>query len=288
MTISSNTKLYCLIGHPVSKSLSPYIHNSSFKANGIDARYLTFDVEEERLGDAVKGIKALGIEGFNVTIPHKINIIKYLDEVDDDAKLLGAVNTVKNVDGKLIGYNTDGEGFLKSLYENGVDPVNKNVLIIGAGGAARAIALKLAQIGVSKIIILNRTKDRAKSLAQYISDKFPEVFIDTYSLDESFLHRDNRIINDMDLVINCTSIGMYPEDNEEPIDPLIFNSSATIVDIVYKPLLTNFLQKAKKNGNNVIGGIHMLVNQAILSEEIWLNCKISLKIVEGIKKDLEI
>ena len=157
MDINAKTNLLCLIGNPVEHSFSPNIHNYLIKKNNLNMKYVCFNVKSGELENAIKGVKALGIKGCNVTIPHKVKIIDYLDEVDKNALLIGAVNTVKNEDGKLIGYNTDGIGFIKSITDKGYDIAGKKVLIIGAGGAARSIAVEMASIGAKEINLRNRS-----------------------------------------------------------------------------------------------------------------------------------
>jgi len=279
MNLNSDTKAFCLIGRPVSKSLSPYIHNYIFNENQINAKYLAFDISEDSLKEAVEGIKALKIKGFNVTAPYKVKIIKYIDEIDKEASLIGAVNTVLNLDGKLIGYNTDGRGFFHSLKKANIDITNKNILIIGAGGAARAIAINLSLNGANKIKIVNRTVDKAKELANYISYKFPQIKTSGDSIK-------NVEASDIDIVINCTSVGMYPYGESLVLNPCVFNKTTTICDIVYKPLYTKFLSIAKKNGYKVITGIDMLLYQGILSNEIWLNKRIDVESIERIRRKL--
>jgi shikimate dehydrogenase len=277
--LDANTDLYCLIGHPVSKSLSPLIHNASFKKNNINAAYVVFDISEDRLKEAIDGIKALGIKGFNVTIPYKEKIMDFLDELSQEAKTIGAVNTVKNEEGKLIGYNTDGIGFLKSLEVRNVVLKDKKVVILGAGGASRAISMTLANEGVSEILILNRTIDKARKLANDVIKKFPNIMC-TYSRIDDY--KENNF-QDTDIVVNCTSVGMFPYDDLMPIDPMLFPLKAIICDIVYKPLKTKFLEKASQLGCKTIGGIDMLIYQGVLSEEIWFNEKID---VENVKRML--
>lgn len=274
MKIDSSTELYCLIGHPISKSLSPEIHNYSFNQNNINARYLALDVLEDGLREAVDGIRHLGIKGVNVTIPHKVDIIKYLDEIDEEARLLGAVNTVKNENGKLIGYNTDARGFISVLEDKNIEIKGKNIALLGAGGAARAIAIMLAKEEIEQITIFNRTVEKAQLIVSEISDEFPKVLGSAESLGDSELD-----FGSVDILINCTSVGMYPKDDEMPLDPKLLKSDAVICDIVYKPLKTKLLKAAEENGQTAIGGLNMLIYQGILSEEIWLNKKMDKDIV---------
>ncbi|WP_130807166.1 shikimate dehydrogenase [Senegalia massiliensis] len=261
MNIDSYTNLFCLIGNPISKSLSPYIHNTNFKFNDINAVYLSFKVEN--LEQAILGIKSLSIKGFNVTLPYKQEIIKYLDEIDPLAEKIGAINTVKNIDGKLIGFNTDGLGFMKSLKDRKIQLKNKNILIIGAGGASRAISFTIANESIKSLTIINRNNKRALSLIKDIKSKFK-------NLDLRFLEKQD-IKDNYDIIINTTSVGMYPNEKENPLDTSLFSDETIVYDIIYKPKETLFLKYAKEEGKTTINGLDMLVNQAILSERIWIS-----------------
>lgn len=277
MNIDWNTDVYCLIGNPISKSLSPKIHNYIFSLNNKNSVYLAFKVEEN-LKTVIHSFRALNIKGFNVTIPYKVEIMKYLDGIEEDAKVLGAVNTVKNVNGKLVGYNTDGTGFIKSLKKEGIKIENKNFIILGSGGASQAISKKLAMEGAKKIVILNRTVEKAITLGKSIKNMFNQVDVYCDSLDNVCKYLET------DVVINCTSIGMYPNESLSPVDSTIFNKNTVICDIIYKPIETKFLRDAKQNNAKTIGGLSMLINQAILSQQIWSNSNNEiLKYFEKIK-----
>lgn len=265
MDISWNKDLYCLIGNPITKSLSPIINNSYYKIIGKNNIYLAFNVEEKDLPDIINAFKILKIRGFNVTLPHKIRIMDYLDHLSEEAAILGAVNTVKNENGRLIGYNTDGVGFLKSLEIEGIDIEGKNILILGAGGAARAISISLAMKGARKIIIGNRTISNAKRLADKISNQFPKVIVEYSSLGLKGILREK-----VHMIVNCTSVGMYPDINISPIDIYGFNDNLIVYDIIYKPKKTKLTELAKERGYYTINGISMLINQALCSQEIWL------------------
>lgn len=267
MIIDADTKLYCLIGTPVSKSLSPNIHNLIFQYNLINAKYLAFNIKNtSELEKAVEGIRALGIQGFNVTIPYKIAIMKYLDEIDEKAKILGAINTVVNIDGKLKGFNTDGDGFVKSLKDIGVDLKNKKIALIGAGGAAHSIAVSLAYEGTNELIIFNRTIENANNLKQLVKTYFPLINVSCYEIgDETY------IPNNIDILINTTPIGMYPNINDIPISLNLFTTNTMIYDIIYKPKKTKLLLEAEKLGYKTLNGLDMLINQAIYSQQIWTN-----------------
>ena len=262
--ISYKTSLYGLIGSPVEKSLSPDIHNLSFSNNDIDSVYLAFDVKSDCLEDAINGMKSIGVKGFNVTIPHKVDIIKYLDGLDEEAEMLGAVNTVKYKDEKLIGYNTDGRGFIELLKANDVSIKGSSAVVIGAGGASRAICMLLAKEGLKKLNIINRTIEKAIKVKEEIENIF-DVEIEVGILDD---------YSNCDILINTTSVGMYPNIDKIPFDLNLIPIKTVVVDIIYKPLQTKLLLEAKKSGHKTIEGIGMLINQAIFSEEIWFDKKL--------------
>ncbi|SCG83286.1 shikimate 5-dehydrogenase [Proteiniborus sp. DW1] len=265
MKIDSDTKLYCLIGNPISKSLSPLIHNSIFEYNSINAKYLAFNIDNSAaLEKVVHGLRALKVKGFNVTMPYKIEIMRYLDEIDEKAKILGAINTVLNIDGKLIGFNTDGDGFIKSLKDKEIDIKGKKALLVGAGGAAHSIAVSLAYEGIKEIIIVNRNIQNAHKLQKLIKSIYPNVHVRCYKLEQ-----EEDIPKDIELLVNTTPIGMYPNIEDIPISPSRFNSRTLFYDIIYKPLNTKFILEAGELGYETINGIDMLINQAIYSQEIW-------------------
>jgi len=266
MNINWDTKLYCLIGNPIDKSLSPLIHNEIFKILYKNSIYLAFNIEDNKLKDTIDGFKAINIQGFNVTIPYKKTIIEYLDDLSPEAKMLEAVNTVKNQDGKLIGYNTDGQGFLQTLIDNGIDIKDKNVLLLGAGGAAYAIGISLSMNGIKSIYIVNRTKEKAIKLGRDIKRLNNNVSISTGDFSLKGINK-----KEIDIIINATSIGMYPLENMSPIELNGFKENPIVYDIVYKPMETKLIQDAKSRGFKTFNGISMLLDQAILSQKIWLN-----------------
>jgi len=266
MYINWNTSLYCLIGNPVDKSLSPIIHNEIFKILEKNAVYLSFNIENNKLRDAIEGFKAINVKGFNVTVPFKKTIIQYLDGLSPEAKTLKAVNTVKNENGLLIGYNTDGEGFYKTLLDNGIEIKNKNILLLGAGGAAFAIGITLSTKEINGIFIANRTKEKAVFLENEIKKLNKNVI--TCADD---LKLENVKKEDIDIIINATSIGMYPMEKMSPIELKGFKENTVVYDIVYKPKETKLIKEAKKMGLKTLSGLSMLFEQAILSQKIWLN-----------------
>lgn len=278
MSISSKTKVYSVIGHPVSQSFSPKIHNYLFEKYDIDAVYVSYDVDVNSLKEGIEGIRYLGIMGTNVTIPHKIEVMKYLDVIDEKAKLFGAVNTIKNIDGKLYGYNTDGTGLTKSLKDvSGETMEGKRVLIIGAGGACRSIAIQLAIENVASIEIVNRSIQKAQSIVDTINDNFITKAIATSKV---ITQKD---IDNIDILINTTPIGMGTE--ESPIDvSLIPPKNMIIADAVYKPHKTAFIKWGLKNNLNVAYGIQMLINQGVHSFSIWTGITPTLEDTENILK----
>lgn len=262
MDINANTKTICLLGHPIKHSFSPTIHNYLFNKYSKNNIYICFDVDESSLENSIKGIKALDIKGCNVTIPYKVNIIKYLDSVDENAMLIGAVNTIKNEGGMLKGYNTDGRGFVKSILDKNYNIKGKNIMIMGAGGACRSIAIELSSQGANSIQIRNRSLEKAQEIVDSINSNFNTKA----SCSKDIII--NNSLEDIDILINTTPIGM--ESNLCPIDTsIIINKDILVCDIVYKPHETTFLKWAKKNKLQIIYGIDMLINQALEAFYIW-------------------
>lgn len=266
MEVSGKTKVFCVIGDPIEHSLSPIMHNAAFRHLKIDAVYVAFNVKEKMLEDAVKGMRSFGICGMNVTMPHKTAIIKYLDESGPVANFVGAVNTVLNADGKLLGFNTDGIGALRALEENGVKPKGKRVLLLGAGGAGRAIAFQLAQ-ETDELVVLNRDVNKARLLAGVLRKRFNKKVVGN-GLSHNVL---KNWIGDVDVLINATSVGMHPHQDETPVDKSLLRPNLTVMDIVYNPVETRLLKEAKSAGAKVIYGTEMLVFQGAASFEIWFN-----------------
>ncbi|MEY8347870.1 MULTISPECIES: shikimate dehydrogenase [Bacillus cereus group] len=255
-------QLYGVIGNPIGHSLSPLMHNDAFENCSIDAHYHAFLVEEMALGEAVKGLKALGVSGFNVTTPHKVSIMKYLDEIDPLAKQIGAVNTVVQRDEKLIGYNTDGIGYVRSLQSISKDPLDqKRILLLGAGGACRAIYFSLADAGVKEIDIANRTVEKANQLIAGCQGKITSHAL---SLEQATEKQKNY-----DIIIHTTTIGMYPHVQSTPLQIQSLKQGTIVSDIIYNPFETKLLQDAKAQGAIVQNGIDMFVYQGALAFEMW-------------------
>ena len=258
-------KIYGVIGDPIAHSLSPDIHNDAFRQAGIEARYFPLRVTAEDLADAVKGMKAIGVSGFNVTIPHKAAVIPLLDEIDPLAAAIGAVNTVVYKNGRYIGYNTDGRGFYDALTAKAGDIRKKKILIIGAGGAARAVYFTLVRQGAVQTDLANRTPARAEAL---IADcPFPNR---SAALP---LHAAEEKIGEYDIIIQTTSSGMSPFEEDCPLSLNRVKAGAFVSDIIYNPLETKLLRQAGEQGAGVQNGLDMFVNQAALAFEIWTGQK---------------
>ncbi len=272
---TGKTEVCGIIGDPIEHTMSPVIHNTAFKDKKLDYIYLAFRVREEELGKAIEGIKALNVKGLNVTIPHKVAVIQYLDELDPIADKIGAVNTIVNNDGVLKGYNTDAAGFLQSLLERGIEPKGKKVVILGAGGASRAISFILAERG-SSLTILNRTWDRAKTCADRIAETFQSEIV-ALKLDEENLA---AALSKADILVNTTSIGMSPDIDETPVNAALLKPGLVVSDIIYNPIKTRLQREAETAGATVISGLDMLVWQGALAFQKWTDLKAPVELMK--------
>jgi len=274
MVVSGKTKVYAVIGDPIEHSLSPAMQNAAFEASKLDYVFLGFKVKSAEVGSAISGVRALGIQGLNVTMPHKNAVIRFLDEVDQTAKLLEAVNTVKNENGKLCGFNTDGVGALGALKANGVEPKGKKVVLLGAGGAARAVAFALAK-EADELSILNRTLVSAAELADLLKQEFDANVI-AYALSPLAVKAN---VADADLLINATSVGMKPNAKQTLVAPEWFKPDLAVMDIVYDPIETKLAKDAKAAGAKVVSGVEMLIYQGAASFEIWTGCSAPVEVM---------
>ncbi len=266
MDITGKTSVLGIIGRPVAHSLSPLMQNAALEAMGLDWIYVPFAVREEDLPRAVMGLKTLGVIGFNVTIPHKTAIIPLLDRITPEAALMGAVNTVKREGDELVGYNTDGAGFIKSLREDlGFDPAGRRILVLGAGGAARAAVASLSQAGAAVVAIANRSHGRGEKLAGEFSAVFSGTQFAAKSLDISLF---NSEVQNFDLLVNTTSVGMG-ESAFDGLDISRMKQTASVYDMVYAPWETPLLAQARKAGLSCANGIGMLVAQGECALSIW-------------------
>jgi len=274
MVISGKTRVCGVIGDPIAHTLSPTIHSAAFNHLKLDFVFLAFRVKAADLENAVRGMRGLGIHGLNVTMPHKSTVIAYLDEVDPTVQFLGSANTIINKNGKLSGFNTDGVGALKAIRENGTEVSEKKVLLLGAGGAAKAIAFALAE-EVGELAILNRAAEKAKKLLEAlgrISNK--KIFGGSLSPDAIA-----KNLQDSDVLINATSVGMHPEANRSIVAPQWLRSDLTVMDIVYNPVETKLARDAKAAGAKVISGVEMLIYQGAASFEIWSGCSAPIEVM---------
>ncbi len=263
--VDARTKVFAVIGSPVEHSLSPQMHNASFAELGLNCIYVAHRVEAHELRDAVAGFKALKYGGVNVTLPHKQAVLSYVSELSDEARAIGAVNTLEFRKGRVVGHNTDGVGALNALREAGVEVDKKRVLIIGAGGAARAIAITLAmRCDVAGITLLGRTKEKLIALARDVERAGAGVTT-------ALLGDDLRsVVEESDIVIHATPVGMHPRTEETLLRAEHLASKPVVMDIVYTPRETLLLREAKKAGCKTIDGVGMLVHQGAEAERIWL------------------
>lgn len=264
----SNTDLIGLIGYPIKQSFSPFIFNVAAELTGTRLIYLPFEVHSTSLKNAVNGSIALGLKGFNVTVPHKVKVVDYLNKLSEEAAVIGSVNTVLNEDGKLIGYNTDVNGIIESLLPHKNQITNNNVCIFGAGGSARAVIYTLVRnFKPKKIFLINRTEQHAEELKQHFKSKMKFDGI----IPKELQHPDLiSISNNCALVVNSTPVGMYPS-NEDSVVTIadVFVKEQIVFDLVYNPVKTKFLQLADSKNAITVNGLNMLVEQAAKSFTLW-------------------
>ena len=265
--IKATTRIYGIFGHPVSQSLSPAMHNAAFRHLGLDCIYLAFNVDPRNVAQAVSSIRALGLCGINVTIPHKQSVMEGLDEVVPEASMVGAVNTIVNEDGRLKGYNTDVSGVLRALRsELGFIPQDKNVFIVGAGGASRAVIVAVCTGRARSVAIVNRTYLKAQKLSEEFSPRFDGVGFSAAPVDDA--DRVSRLMAQADIVINCSSAGMGDiEPLRLPLD--LLGESCVIYDLVYKPPITPLVRDSRALGLRAESGLGMLLYQGVDAFEIW-------------------
>jgi shikimate dehydrogenase len=275
-------KVVGLLGWPTAHSLSPVMQNAAFKALGLDEWiYLPMPVNKFpyiRVKEAVLGLRALSLQGANVTVPYKEAVLPYMEKLSEQARIIGAVNTIAvDGEGRLVGHNTDGQGFINDLTDQNIDPTSMDTLLLGAGGSARAISVALLNKGSTKLTILNRTKTKADDIANYLRNLFPKADIMSGFLNKEVL----RQMPMPALVINCTSVGLTPNNNEMAWDEnLGFSSSQVVYDTIYNPQETRFLRHAKAGGAQAISGLGMLVHQGALSFKIWTGQEAPLDVMK--------
>ena len=267
--ITGKTLLVGVIGWPVGHSLSPIMHNAAFAELGLDWAYVPLPVHPENVTQALNGLAALTFVGSNVTVPHKQAVMRHMDELSEAAQITGAVNTIHIQDGKFVGANTDPAGFLNSLQEGGCHPKGMRVAVLGAGGAARAVVYALTKAQADSVIVFNRTAERAAFLVDDLAETFPDSHLSFQALTSDTLV---ALGNNVDLVVNTTSVGMFPRSDACPWpDDVPMPANAWFYDLIYNPLETVFLARACAAGASAIDGLGMLVHQGALSFQKWTN-----------------
>ncbi len=258
------SELVGAFGCPIDENPTGVMEEAAFAAKGLDYRYLTIKVDPEDLQAAMDGVKAYHMKGINLTIPHKVEVLQYLDELSEAARIIGAVNMVVNKDGKLWGDNTDGKGFLTALRQNGISPAGKTVTVLGAGGAARAISVECALAGAKKIHILNIEKDQGEQLCHDLNEKTDTEADFTWWKGTACIPEDTQIL------VNATSVGLYPNVDQKPdIDYDSVTGRMAVCDVIFNDPHTLFLQEAEKRGAKTVNGLGMLVNQGALNFTMW-------------------
>jgi shikimate dehydrogenase len=282
LKISGKTRICAIIGDPIAHSLSPAMHNAAYQKMGLDYIYLPLLVKAENLKQAVEGLRALNFRGFNVTMPHKVAIIPLLDSLDTLAEKIGAINTVVNDEGQLRGYNTDGPGALQAMLERGIEPAGKNTVILGAGGASRAISYILARRG-TKLTILNRRQelDWADDIAAFIRE---DLKMDVRVMELGFEQLKEALAG-AEILVNATSVGMSPEAASSPVPAELLKEGLTVFDVIYSPPKTRLLREAEAAGCRTIDGVDMLAWQGVLGFELFTGQPVPLELMrqEAIK-----
>ena len=267
INITGETRLTGLIGRPIKQSFSPRIHNRAFEYLDLNYLYIPFDVDENNLKKTVEAMKTLNFAGFNITMPYKEAVMELLDGISQEAKIIGAVNTVVNEKGEFIGYNTDGKGYVQSLENEGVLIKDKTFVIVGAGGAARSVIVQLALEGAKQIILLNRTIKAGQNLVDIITNHLPNLNIEVGELGDENLE---RAVKKADVLVNSTPLGMYSMRDETIVkNEEILASNLVVSDLIYNPAKTKLLHQAQNRKCKTINGLGMLVGQAAIAFELW-------------------
>jgi shikimate dehydrogenase len=273
--VSYKAELVGVFGYPVAENPTGVMQEAAFRDRGLNWRYLTIEVRAEDLKDAIIGLRAFGMRGVNLTIPHKVDVIQYLDRLSPEAELIGAVNTVVREGDQLIGHNTDGKGFLRSVREDaGVDPAGKRIAFLGAGGAARAMSVELALAGAAHITIVNRTPSRGQELAKHLAEKTPA--------EAQFVHWQGEysVPSEVDILVNATSIGLFPNVEEMPsIVMASLRPDLLVCDVIPNPPQTAFLRAAAAEGARTLDGLGMLVYQGAIAFQMWTGVEASVTVM---------
>ncbi|SDF09134.1 shikimate dehydrogenase [Sporolituus thermophilus] len=275
--ITGKTKPVALLGWPVEHSFSPAMQNAAFRYLGLDYVYLPLAVKPDDLGAAIAGLKAMGFAGANVTIPHKVAVMAHLDALDDTARMVGAVNTIVIEDGRTAGHNTDAAAFIAALAAAGVKPNGKRVVLLGAGGAARAVAAGLIHNNAAWVTVVARNEDKAAALAASFAADYKTISSSPWLAGELSRH-----LADCDIIINCTPVGMWPNSHEMPdIEWKKLNPRAVVCDLIYNPNETRFLHEAARRGHQTVGGVGMLVEQGALAFTLWTGREAPREVMAG-------
>ena len=283
MKIDGKTRTCGLIGNPVEHTLSPVIHNNLAKMLGINLAYVPFLVEEEGLAAAVNGAYELNILGMNVTVPHKSAVISSLKEMDELAEKIGAVNTLVRCEGGYKGYNTDMSGLFRAMQTEDIHMKDETVLLLGAGGAARAVAFLCAQCGAKKIYICNRTMQKAEAVVAEIKEQMEDTEIEAIGYDAIM-----SLPGDKFLAIQCTSVGLYPNVEDVVLeDGPVYDRIHTGVDLIYRPYETRFMKLVKEHGGKTMNGLKMLLYQGIIAFELWNQCDVTEQQAEPILQKMK-
>ena len=278
------SELVGAFGCPIDENPTGVMEEAAFAAKGLDYRYLTVKVEKDNLADAMKAVKAFNMKGINITIPHKVKVLEYLDELSQAASIIGAVNMIVNKDGKLYGENTDGKGYLKSLTDAGISPKGKVITVLGAGGAARAISVECALAGAQKIYIANIVQEQGEELVELLKEKT--------GAEAEFIMWDEKIKvpEDTQILSNATSVGLFPNTDQKPdIDYNTVKAEMVVTDVIFNDPHSLFLQEAEKRGAKTINGLGMLVNQGALNFTMWTGVDAPVDVmVDTLKKEVDL
>ena len=278
------SELVGAFGCPIDENPTGVMEEAAFAAKGLDYRYLTVKVEKDNLADAMKAVKAFNMKGINITIPHKVKVLEYLDELSQAAAIIGAVNMIVNKDGKLYGENTDGKGYLKSLTDAGISPKGKVITVLGAGGAARAISVECALAGAQKIYIANIVQEQGEELVELLKEKT--------GAEAEFIMWDEKIKvpEDTQILSNATSVGLFPNTDQKPdIDYNTVKAEMVVTDVIFNDPHSLFLQEAEKRGAKTINGLGMLVNQGALNFTMWTGVDAPVDVmVDTLKKEFDL
>lgn len=267
------TKTFGLMGESLGHSFSPIIHNKIFEKTKILGNYQLFEIERQNLEKAIHDFKISNLRGLNVTIPYKIECIKYLDRISKEAEKIGAVNTIKFESGKAIGYNTDYLGIDMNMKKYNIDIKDKNVVVLGYGGASSAVIQYLLDKAAKEIIVAGRNMDKMMAIEKLKDFKLINI-------------RDVLMLKNQDIIINCTPCGMYPNIAECPVEENALSNFSVAFDLIYNPLKTKFLRISEEKGLKAVNGLYMLVGQAICSEEIWNDIKIQESLIDEIYESI--